>query len=587
VVYKVTQTGQFSLLYSFAAMGDGSTPYSNLIFDPAGNLYGTTLNDGLNGAGVVFKLSPSGEETVLHAFVGPTGGGVVGALPKSGVARDAAGNLYGTDSSAIYEIEANGNFKNLAVFGCKNVGEVSGWSGVTLDSKGNLYGTTTQQAVVFCGPTYGGVFKLTPSGTLTQLYAFPGASAPDFDAPVSPSNPGVAVDSSGNVYGATPYGGVSGMVYEIGASGAAVIHNFTAAASGTSSNPPKFSSQGGFYGSTMYGGAANAGTVYEISAAGNEKVLYSFTGGEDGSHPNGSVDRDASGNIYGATSDGGASGQGVVYKVSTSGQFTLLHTFSGGADGGYPDGGVTMDGDGNLYGTAFSGGTGSLTGVLEGVIFKIDPSGDETVLYNFTGLSDGGSPESAPTLDRLGNLYGTTVAGGNDGVGVVYKLTTSGVYSVLHTFTGLGAGGGNPVAPVVLDTSGNIYGAAAEWGTASNGDPGWGLIYKISTTLAYTVLYTFSGGTDGGLATAPVTLDKEGNIYGTTAAGGGAGCADLGCGVAFEITPAGQETVLHTFENGADGVGGGTILLNQSRDLFGNAASGGLDQGGLIYKMVP
>ncbi len=587
VAYKVTPSGQETVLYSFTGGADGANPYAGLIRDPAGNLYGTTSegggSGGAPGGGVVYKLSPTGQETVLHTF--GSGSAAPPGVERTGIVRDSTGNLYGTDSGGVYEIEANGRYKSLATFYCKNIGDDEyPWSGLTLDSAGNLYGTTTQTFTGPCsGPKYGVVYKLTPAGRLTTLYEFPGASAWDFGGPPTapaPANPGVVLDSAGTIYGITPNGGVSGMIYKIGASGVITLHNFTGAASGTGPDPVAISPAGGFYGSTFYGGPANAGVVYEIDSGGREKVLYSFTGGADGKYPNGPVARDSGGNIYGATSDGGAANLGVVYKVTPSGQFTLLHSFTGGADGAIPESGVILGSDGNLYGSTTNGGTGSQTGVQEGVIFKMDTAGNETVMYSFTGLADGGTPLAVPTMDAAGDLYGTATSGGA-GAGVVYKLSAAGQYTVLHTFTGPGAGGGDPVAPVTLDSAGNLYGAAEGWGITASGAPGEGLVYQLSPSGIYTVLYTFSGGADGGLPGYPVVLDKAGNLYGCTGIGGG-----TGNGVVFEVTSSGKEIVLHSFSGGADGAGGGWLVLDGTGGLYGSAWAGAT-QGGLVFKITP
>ncbi len=586
VVYKVAPSGQFTALHSFTGGADGATPYAGVTSDSAGNLYGTTYGGGTTQGGVVYKLSPSGQETVLHTF----GGNIPGGTPTAGVVRDSAGNLYGTARTALYEIEASGHFKNLAVFYCVNIGDVDG-SGVTLDTAGNLYGTTSGPTGGNCGPQYGAVFKLTPSGALTELYRFPGASAPDIGLPNNgPYNlgaPGVVLDSAGTIYGTTPYGGVSGMIYKIGASGVTMLHNFTGAASGTSPNPTAFNPGGGFYGSTYYGGPANAGTVFEVDGAGHEKVLYSFTGGADGKYPNGVVARDSAGNIYGATSKGGTADQGVAYKVDPTGQLTVLHSFTGGADGGVPEGGLILGSDGNLYGTTVAGGSGSLNGVQDGVVFKMDTAGNETVLYSFTGLSDGGTPIAGPTRDTAGNLYGTTLDGGNAGAGVVYKISATGGYTVLYSFTGPGAGGGAPVSTVIRDSSGNLYGTASGWGITASGQAGEGLVFKLSPSGVYTVLYTFSGGADGGLPQSNVVLDKAGNLYGSADIGGNTALfGGLGAGVLFEISPSGQETVLYTFQDGIDGYDGGRLLMDRAGNLYGQSGGGAL-QGGLLYKMRP
>jgi uncharacterized repeat protein (TIGR03803 family) len=169
-------------------------------------------------------------------------------------------------------------------------------------------------------------------------------------------------------------------------------------------------------------------------------VLYSFTGGVDGGYPEQAPVIDSQGNIYGTTLGGGSapreSGFGVVYKVSPSGQQTVLYTFTGGADGGLP-GGLILDSEGNLYGTAGYGAYGG------GIVYKIDTAGQQTVLYSFTGGSDGGSPNSL-ILGSAGNIYGVGGSGGAYGWGVIFKLGPSGHETVLYSFPG-GPEGAGPV----------------------------------------------------------------------------------------------------------------------------------------------
>ena len=224
-------------------------------------------------------------------------------------------------------------------------------------------------------------------------------------------------------------------------------------------------SAGNLYGTTSSGGAADFGVVYKIDTTGHETVLYSFTGGADGGHPLAGVIRDSAGNLYGTTETAGASdpGYGVVYKIDATGQETVLYSFIGGADGAYPVAGVIRDSAGNLYGTTESGGAADF-----GVVYKIDTTGHETVLYSFTGGADGGIPVAGVIRDSAGNLYGTTQSGGTSSAGVVYRIDTTGHETVLYSFTG-GEDGGNPLSGVVVDPTGNLYGTTYSGGTHNEG----------------------------------------------------------------------------------------------------------------------
>ncbi len=282
-------------------------------------------------------------------------------------------------------------------------------------------------------------------------------------------------------------------------------------------------------------------------AAAQFQSLYTFTGGADGANPRGSLIQDAQGNLYGTTNGGGSNDAGVVFKLDPSGHETVLHTFTGGADGGFPAASLIQDAQGNLYGTTPGRGNGGY-----GVVFKLDPSGHETVLYTFTGGADGGSPVAGVIQDAQGNLYGTTpyggIATGTDGRGVVFKLDPSGHETVLYTFTG-GADGIWPVGGVIQDAQGNLYGTAVEGGTA-----GHGVVFKVDPTGHETTVYNFVGGADGGYPLGGLFQDAQGNLYGTTLYGGtGSSNFPDGAGVVYKVYPSGQEIVLHTFTGEADG----------------------------------
>jgi len=200
---------------------------------------------------------------------------------------------------------------------------------------------------------------------------------------------------------------------------------------------------------------------------GHETVLLSFTWA-DGANPAGGVIRDSAGNLYGTTYQGGINNAGLLYKLDTAGLVTVLYRFTGGPDWGGPTAGVILDSAANLYGTTSTGGTAG----GGGVVYKLDTKGHESVLYSFTGGADGGYP-NAVIRDSAGNFYGTTYYGGTAGAGVVYKLDTTGKETVLYSFTG-GVDGGSPYAGVIGDSVGNLYGTTYGGGTKSGG-----VVFKI------------------------------------------------------------------------------------------------------------
>ncbi len=355
------------VLHSFTGGTDGAYPEAGLVRDAAGNLYGTTAHGGAYGYGTVFRVSASGTETVLHSF---TYNGTDGVDPEAGLVRDTAGNLYGTTA------------------------------------QGGAY-------------TYGTVFEVSASGTETVLHSFTGGA--DGASPYA----GLVRDAAGNLYGTTVSGGAYnyGTVFEVSASGTeTVLHSFTGGTDGRNPGAGLVrDAAGNLYGTTAYGGSYSNGTVFEVSASGTETVLHSFTGGTDGAYPGeggpGLV-RDAAGNLYGTTGEGGAYNYGTVFEVSASGAETVLYSFTGGAYGEYPAAGLVRDAAGNLYGTTVDSGIGAF-----GTVFEVSASGTETVLHSFTGGTDGASPRAGLVRDAAGNLYGTTVDGGAYTYGTVFEVT--------------------------------------------------------------------------------------------------------------------------------------------------------------------
>jgi len=572
VVYKLDASGHETALYSFKGTTDGAAPYAGLVRDSDGNLYGTTVAGG-TGAGVVYKVDPFGQETVLYTFTGKTDG----MWPYAGVTLDPAGNLYGTTQrggtkgyGVVYTLDTAGNYTVLYSF----KGGTDGGSpnaGVFRVSSGNLYGTTTVGGIGG-GPCDGGcgvVYKLDTAGHETALYTFTGEA--DGGTPEA----GVILDSAGNLYGTASTGNQAntGVVFKLSAAGQqTVLYSFPF---GTDGAEPMAGvtrdSAGNSYGTTYTGGTGGAGTVYKIGTTGQETVLHNFTGLADGAYPQSSVILDSSGNLYG-TARGGANGWGVVYKVDTAGQETVLYQFTGGADGRNPLASLIQDAAGNLYGTTYGGGAAN-----EGVVFKLDTARQDTVLYSFTGGADGGKPTSSLIQDSDGNLYGTTSAGGAANAGVIYKLDATGHETVLHSFTG-GADGGLPFAGVVRSSAGSLFGTTFQGGTG-----GKGVVYKLDSTGQETVLHNFAGGINGGNPYAGVILDTGGNLLGTTKFGGAAGA-----GVIFKVDLAGQETVLYNFTGAADGgYPYAGVILDATGNLYGTTFAGGNEASGVVFKFTP
>ena len=309
--------------------------------------------------------------------------------------------------------------------------------------------------------------------TLKALYSFTGAA--DGGDPF----PAVIRDAAGNLYGTTDYAGTAyaGVVFKVSKTGQeTVLYNFCSLASCTDGQYPYAplvrDAAGNLYGTTQYGGTSNLGVVFKISKAGKEIVLHTFTGGaNDGSEPaSASFYSDTKGNLYSVTSQGGTSGEGVLYKLTPKGKLTVLHNFAAGTtDGCYPYGTPAVDAHGNMYGGTGGCGTSNL-----GVVWKLSKNGTETILHNFAGASDGQSPLAGVILDAAGNIYGTTNTGGASGFGTAFEVNKNGKFILLHTFTG-GTDGKYLYGGLILDPKGRIYGTTINGGTG-----GYGTVWRIT-----------------------------------------------------------------------------------------------------------
>jgi uncharacterized repeat protein (TIGR03803 family) len=363
---------------------------------------------------------------------------------------------------------------------------------VIVDRSGNLYGTTW-----FGGANGGGnVFKIAPDGTYKVLYSFCSQSnCADGDGPLA----GLIIDSSGNLYGTTTFGGANG-----------------------------------------------GGTAFKLAAKGTETVLYNFCSRRhcsDGAGPSTGVVMDSSGNLYGTTINGGRSCRcGSVFKLAPNGTETTLYSFTAGSDG-YEPNSVILDSAGNLYGTTPFGGTNG-----SGNVFEVSPDGTFKLLYSFcsqANCTDGANPQAGLIMDNSGNLYGTANGGGMYGYGTVFKLAANVTETTLYTFCSKGdcRDGAFPAAGLMMDGSGNLYGTT-QFGIGRdcydrNPDQ-CGTVFKLATNGTETALYSFcskAGCADGLTPAGSLTMDGSGKLYGTTFQGGKGHCID-GCGTVFELDPA-------------------------------------------------
>ncbi len=399
------QAQTYTVIHTFLGGADGNEPAYGMTIDPAGNIYGSTF-EGDDGTGSVYRLRYRNSFWQLNPLYVFTGGpNSPGAIPYAGVVIGPGGSLYGTTAYG-------------------GEGSCSTWGG-TLGC-GTVF--KMQPPITFC-------VNATCYWTETRLFEFNGASG-----------------------GATPYGGI-----------------------------PIFDQAGNMYGTTFAGGggtcAGGCGLVYELSPANGgwtENVLYSFNGGSsDGASPWAGVIFDQAGNLYGTTEFGGAYGYGTIYELSPSGSGwteKVLYNFQGQADGGWPYAGLVFDRQGNLYGATTEGGAGQ-----GGTLFQLAPDGSNwnyQTLCSFTRQMGefAGGPVATPAMDAAGNLYGATGGDGAYGFGSVFKASSSGgnwTCTSLYDFTG-GNDGRLPRSNLVLDSNGDIYGSAA------GGAQGYGVVFEIT-----------------------------------------------------------------------------------------------------------
>ncbi|HEX4081016.1 MAG TPA: choice-of-anchor tandem repeat GloVer-containing protein [Rhizomicrobium sp.] len=324
--------------------------------------------------------------------------------------------------------------------------------------------------------------------------------------------------------------------------------------------------RGGFYGTTAGGGGTGCGgegcgTIYDVTPEGTETVAYAFAGGADGGAPYANLTPQKDGTFLGTTSADGRYSGGVIFTFTPPGAETMLFSLGKGIRGWNSESAVISDKAGNLYGTTLHGGAEN-----DGTVFTLAADGTYRTLHEFRGTDDGASPNGPLIRDKMGNLYGTTWAG----CGVLFKIARNGTETVLHAFEGDGDAC-TPYDGLIEDAQGNFYGTTEDGGTESDGT-----VFKVAPDGTETILHSFQGGIDGWSPSAGLIADKAGNLYGTTALGGGTGCEyGYGCGTVFKISPAGKEKLLHVFQGSDGSWPRGTLVADKKGNLYGTVSEGG------------
>lgn len=609
-LYGTTRTGQSSLGIVFRMALDGSdfeviaqftnpqgaSPNGSLVQTADGTLYGTTAAGGANGSGTIFKLAADGSGFgALHSFAVVPAGQVT---TRAGVLLASDGNLYGTlvsgptSDGGVFRIATSGAGYSLIHQYAGNPSGIQSEAPLIEGTDGLLYGTGKRYTV---GGSCGSgctiynqtevAFSMAKDGSnKSEIHTFGGGS------PIS----GLLQASDDNLYGLAFAGAFR---LATNGTGYTLLHGF---GTGNDGNQPIGAlieaGDGKLYGATLGGGGTNdAGVVFSLTTAGAEAVVYTFGTQFDGFIPVAGVTVGNDGLLYGATSRGGSphfqddptgarGSEGAVFKLAADGSgFALLHSFTFADDDGSIPLGTPIEGlDGALYGTTTNGGAISSAGS----VYRVPTDGgSETLVHSFQFCSpctEGFHPGAGVIQDSGGTVYGTSNFGGTggsgNGRGLVYKVNASGSgYAALYSFLG-GADGANPAASLILATDDRLYGTASRGGGTGCSGGGCGTIFGIGTDgSAYGTLYVFGGGEDGATPTSGLHEAGDGNLYGTTSAGGGTGCGGTGCGTVFRIAPDGSGyRVLHAFTGGDDGANSAAGLAEAADGtLYGTTQYGG------------
>ena len=334
-------------------------------------------------------------------------------------------------------------------------------------------------------------------------------------------------------------------------------------------------SDGNFYGLAL-GGADGDGVVFKVTPAGAYTLLHTFTdSATDGSRPFGGLIQATDGNFYGVTQYGGANNQGTIFQITPGGAFAVIHSFAGTADGDQPLCTLTQGSDGSLYGTTAAGGTNG-----DGTIYKVTLGGAFTLLHTLAG-SDGQAPIGGMVQGTNGLFYGVLPFGAGNGLGGVYTITADGDYNLLYSFVSTGTHDRQGAAAALIQgTDGNFYGTTYEGGPADEG-----AVFSVNPAGTEKAIYGFLGGDvylDGASPSASLTLLK-GKLYGTTLYGG-----NNDSGTIFEVSKSGRESVVHDFQGSpADGAFPYGPLIVVNGMLYGTTANGGVNNDGTVFALAP
>ncbi len=541
----------------------GKNPNGALIKGNDGNYYGMTFAGGTYNFGTIFNITPAGIVTVLHHFNGVTDG----ANPTGSLTLGVDGNFYGLTNigganqyGTIFKLTAAGVFSVIRSFSYGTDGaNPNGQMVIALD--GNFYGITRRG-----GSTGNGtIFKLTPAGVFTVIKTLSAIAA--IDGAYCYGSLAAGID--GNLYGSTSGGGTNGngTIFKVTPAGVyTVLRQINQLTDGYSNRNGLVQAADGFlYGTNYAGGKYGHGTIYKISAAGIFSVLRHLAYATDGSGPAVSLVIGTDGNFYGMNKSGGAFNNGTIFKITPAGIYTVLRSLKSATDGGFPFGSLLKGIDGNFYGMTSEGGTNFF-----GTAFKITPTGVFTLLTSFNGGITGNEPLESLVQDAEYGYLGTSAGGGVYNNGTIFRICGDN-YKVVRSLN-KPTDGGTPKGTLLLAKDGNFYGTTSDGGTSNSGT-----IFKLTPAGVYTVIHHLVGFSEGSFPQGSLVQGTDGNLYGTTRSGGTGGV-----GTVFKVTTAGILTVLRHISAVTDGGNPEGGLVQGTGDYFFGMTTGN----GAIFKIT-
>lgn len=569
VFFRVPADGVLEKVLIFGDGTDnGDGPTSRLVLAGDGELYGFQRGGSYINTGRVYRISASGERTVVHQFTGPDGadptslvlgrsGDLYGVTYEGGTGTSPGSGRWGT----AFRLSTSGTFTSIADF--QSADGRGADSDLVEGPNGVFYGTRR-------GSTNGGlgsVFAVNPLGGYANLHYF---QETDGREPVT----GVSFGPDGMLYGATSMGGTTGygVIFKVAPTfGNATVTTVANLGSTTGGTAPLGrlvqSVDGNYYGTTQYGGTYDKGTVFRVTPQGQLTTVVSF-GGTNGIYPTGGLTNGPDGNLYGITAGESGDPYGTVYKVTTAGVLTTIHRFGFG-DGNYPQGPLVLADDGDFY------------GATPATFFRISTSGDYTALHHFAAGETSGhlygraSGNLAVAVD--GSFYGTTEVGGGN-VGEVFRITRDGTFTSLASFDG-GAVGDTPRSGVILGSDGNFY------GTTRQG------IFKMTPAGQLSALAVLTGDMvlrdDFNEAVPGLVEGPDGAFYGSVGRGG-----PDGLGRIFRVTKQGELTTIHAFNSQDGRLPLAELLLGSDGNLHGVTREGGVHadgrvgEGGQVFQLT-